>query len=74
MDWEKVSNCKHLRIYPNYAECLGCPCGAYEYHCKDCKVFFNDCYCGEMQGLSGRSLKFHNKIRRKKLEKSIAKK
>ncbi len=51
--WNKVRQCKHENLYSDYAEPLPCLCGGYEYHRKDCEVYFTDCSCGEQYGFSG---------------------
>jgi len=52
MDWEKVELCKHANT-TDYVAMLSCECGSFEYHCRDCGVYFNDCRCGEQVGMSG---------------------
>ena len=63
IDWEVANNCKHTDVYENYGEPLGCLCGGYEYHCKDCGVYFSECSCGEATGMSGWPIKRWKKQR-----------
>ena len=66
--WDKVENCAH-DSYPHYGVVLGCECGAYEYHCCKCGVYYTDCRCGEQYGLSGWSYKrWRSYYKRKGLE------
>ncbi len=57
MDWVKINKCKHKNTYSNYSASLSCECKATEYRCKDCGIYFNDCRCGEVVGVSGWSQK-----------------
>ena len=72
MDWEKVSKCKHKNLY-NYGHwslCSTLYCGSeFEYHCRDCNVFFNECDCGVENGMSGWSYRRWKAFDKKKEEK-----
>jgi len=67
--WEKVHNCKHENLNPDYIEGIYCQtpyCGGLEEHCLDCGVFITKCSCGFNNGMSGWSEKRWNKIYKKK--------
>lgn len=69
MDWDKVSKCKHENLYDysEYETCWTPLCGtAYEYHCRDCGVFFVKCACGFCDGMSGWSDKRWNRFYKKR--------
>ncbi len=54
--WDKVTECKHKNISPNYCEHIYCEtpfCFGYELHCLDCGVYISECKCGYCNGLSG---------------------
>jgi hypothetical protein len=51
--WNKVDQCEHKNISPDYLEYLNCTCQGTEFHCLDCGVYKANCQCGEMQGQSG---------------------
>lgn len=57
--WNKVDNCRHENLSPNYYatwacefEDIGVICGG-ETHCLDCGVFLSSCPCGIEAGMSG---------------------
>jgi hypothetical protein len=65
--WQKVKECKHKNISPNYSEIIYCStpyCNGEEIHCLDCGAYISKCGCGFNNGMGGWSLK-----RRKKREK-----
>jgi hypothetical protein len=54
--WDKVSQCKHENLSPNYCEPIRCStpyCSGSEYHCKDCGVYISECGCRSNDGMSG---------------------
>lgn len=57
MNWDKAAKCEHKNLYENYAEMACNICGGYEYHCRDCGIYFTDCRCGDNRGMSGWPLK-----------------
>ena len=70
--WDKVAECKHENMYPDYYEDVSCGtpyCGGWESHCKDCGVFIADCKCGFVRGLSGWPMAGWRRFRRKKENK-----
>jgi hypothetical protein len=62
--WDKVYQCKHKNLYPDYYENVYCGtpyCSGNESHCKDCGVYIAECGCGSSGGLSGWS---YERVRR----------
>jgi len=54
--WDKVENCKHENLSPDYLKSCGCTipyCNGYEVHCLDCGVYITKCGCGGQSGMSG---------------------
>ena len=54
--WERVCECKHKNLYPDYFEFISCGtpyCSGNETHCMDCGVFITDCGCHWNMGMSG---------------------
>lgn len=66
--WKRVEKCLHKNT-SEYSASLGCSCRAYEYHCLDCGIYFNDCRCGEESGMSFRSYRYFRTIGKKSLER-----
>ena len=62
--WDKVGQCKHTNISPDYYSHLHCECGGWEEHCLDCGVYISKCECGEMAGMSGWPIKRWRERRR----------
>jgi len=54
--WDKVDNCDHKNLSPNYLQLIGCDtpyCSGDEVHCLDCGVYISECGCGANNGMSG---------------------
>ena len=54
--WERVQQCKHTNLYPDYYTYVSCGtpyCSAGEVHCKDCGAFITTCGCGYCNEISG---------------------
>ena len=58
--WERVGNCEHKNLSPNYLEYIYCStpyCSGHEVHCLDCGAYISECGCGCNNGISGWSNK-----------------
>ena len=54
--WEKVRNCKHENLSPQYSPLIGCwteYSSGYEEHCLDCGIYITTCPAGCCNGMSG---------------------
>jgi len=54
--WDKVDNCDHKNLSPNYLRFVECStpyCSGDEVHCLDCGVYISKCDCGANNGMSG---------------------
>lgn len=54
--WQRVRECDHESISPDYAPHVYCPtpyCSGTERHCLDCGVYLTECKCGWNNGMSG---------------------
>jgi hypothetical protein len=54
--WEKVHNCEHKNMNPDYCGNVHCGspwCVGREQHCLDCNVYITECWCGSNNGMSG---------------------
>lgn len=72
--WEKVHNCKHKNMSPNYSGYIYCDndgCVAVEYHCLVCGVYISKCQCGNETGMSGWQWKRWMDLWRKKYGSNV---